>query len=100
MSEFQKMPLEEQARVLQGFLTSPVWQDLIKRALLVEINKRTVELVQSRDPVKDVDTKAEIRAYSWLLNWEKEYKHVLGKLRFMAEMSQGEPPPHGTPYHP
>jgi hypothetical protein len=99
--EEQELTQDEKLRHLQAFVMSPVWTSILKPMLTMEFNIKVRKLVASNNPREDYDTKAEIRAWARLLDFEKT---ALQKIKIveneLIEQKQRalEDNPQGTPY--
>jgi hypothetical protein len=101
MADEQVLTPEEKLEHIRAFLRSPIWTSILKPAITVDFNLRVKKLVGSSNPQEDYETKAEIRAWGRLLDFEKS---ALGKIRdveaALAEEKQRvlAEVPEGTPY--
>lgn len=100
LNETQQRKLNQ----LMGWLTSPVWVELIKPAVVTEINNLTKQILRSNDPAADAANKAQIKAFAWFLDFERQFADLLRhQERLAAEQdprNNREPEPIGTIYVP
>lgn len=93
---------EEKLRHMSGFFSAPIWQEIIKPALIIKMNKANRDLIRSADPAKDWDLKSEIRATSWFLDFETQFANLLKEVeREQIEAANAEKARQlavGTPY--
>jgi len=62
---------EEKLEQLRHFVQSPVWLDILKPLINLDFQIKVKKLVTSTNPQEDFDTKAEIKAWASLLDFEK-----------------------------
>jgi hypothetical protein len=104
MDEPRTFTAEEKLEQLRAFVQSPIWLDILKPTIYADFQIKVKRLVTSTNPQEDYDTKAELRAWGSLLDFERSAMRKIQAVEAELEEQKRlaiqafESAPEGTPY--